>query len=251
MWKVKVGEMQTSLIVSDKKWHRIYLEFLEKNTGGKFFFVENKDEFNLKFLKKMKPQYIFFPHWSYLIPKEIYETYQCIIFHMTDLPFGRGGSPLQNLISRKIYATQLSAVECIEKIDAGSVYLKRPLSLYGTAEEIYLRAAKLTAEMIVEIVKKRIQPIPQQGEPVLFKRRKPEEGNIENLNSLEEIFDYIRMLDAEGYPAAFFENKKFRFEFTRASLKANCIQADVKIVKKEKEEDEKESNDLSGCCTSR
>lgn len=243
--------MYVNLIVSNKKWHRKYLEFLEENTGEEFVFIGNKEEFNLDFLKEVNPRYIFFPHWSYLIPKEIYETYKCIIFHMTDLPFGRGGSPLQNLISRKIYATQLSAIECIDKIDAGPVYLKRPLSLYGTAEEIYLRAAKLTAEIIAEIVKKRIQPVPQQGEHVLFKRRKPEEGNIENLNSLEEIFDYIRMLDAEGYPAAFFENKKFRFEFTRASLKPNCIQADVKIVKKEKDEDEKESNDLSCCCTSR
>ena len=32
--------------------------------------------------------------------QEIHENYKCIIFHMTDLPFGRGGSPLQNLISR-------------------------------------------------------------------------------------------------------------------------------------------------------
>jgi len=41
------------------------------------------------------------------------------------------------------------------------------------------------------------------------------------------------MLDAEGYPKAFFENENFRFEFSRASLKSNnTIIADVRISKK-------------------
>ena len=41
------------------------------------------------------------------------------------------------------------------------------------------------------------------------------------------------MLDCEGYPNAFIENKNFRFEFTRASLKSEKeIIADVRIIKK-------------------
>ena len=56
---------------------------------------------------------------------------------MTDLPFGRGGSPLQNLITRGISKTKISALRCNEEIDAGPIYLKRPLSLHGSAEEIY------------------------------------------------------------------------------------------------------------------
>ena len=72
---------------------------------------------------------------------------------MTDLPFGRGGSPLQNLIERGIYETKLSALRCCKELDGGDIYLKRPLSLWGTAEEIYLRAAELTKEMMIETVK--------------------------------------------------------------------------------------------------
>ena len=40
------------------------------------------------------------------------------------------------------------------------------------------------------------------------------------------------MLDAEGYPPAFLETEKFKFEFKRASLKFNKIIADVIITKK-------------------
>jgi len=40
----------------------------------------------------------------WIILKEIFENYEIILFHMTDLPYGRGGSPLQNLIVRgKVY----------------------------------------------------------------------------------------------------------------------------------------------------
>ena len=48
---------------------------------------------------------------------------------MTDVPFGRGGSPLQNLISRGIYETKISAFRCVAEMDAGPVYPKRPFSL--------------------------------------------------------------------------------------------------------------------------
>ena len=51
-------------------------------------------------LAQIKPDFVFFPHWSWLIPEEIHSRFDCVIFHMTDLPYGRGGSPLQNLIVR-------------------------------------------------------------------------------------------------------------------------------------------------------
>ncbi|MDZ7775689.1 MAG: hypothetical protein U5L09_08895 [Bacteroidales bacterium] len=87
--------------------------------------------------------------------------------------------------------------------------------------------------MMNEIITKKPEPKPQQGEPVLFKRRKPEMSNIAELEDLEKVYDYIRMLDAEGYPKAFIETEKFRFEFSRASYKSNeTILADVKIFKK-------------------
>jgi len=106
------------------------------------------------------------------------------------------------------------------------------LSLYGTAEEIFMRAGELMMDMIKEIVEKNIIPTPQEGEPLLFKRRKPEDGNMEQLKSLDDMYNHIRMLDCEGYPSAFIENENFRFEFTRASLKNNNIIADVRIIKK-------------------
>jgi methionyl-tRNA formyltransferase len=149
---------------------------------------------------------------------------------MTDLPFGRGGSPLQNLIARGIYETKISALKCVEEIDAGPIYLKRHFSLHGAAEEIYIRASKIIEEMIVEIIDDSLVPYAQTGDPIYFQRRKPEQGNLLEAKSVEELFDLIRMLDAEGYPHAFMNIKGKRLEFSRAKLSPDGILADVKIT---------------------
>jgi methionyl-tRNA formyltransferase len=109
--------------------------------------------------------------------------------------------------------------------------MKRPLSLTGTAEEILLRATLLTEGMIEHIFSERPEPIEQTGEITEFKRRLPEDGNLASLDDLETLFDYIRMLDADGYPPAFIETDCFRLEFNRATENPNDIVAEVKITR--------------------
>ena len=217
------------VIVSNKSWHRQYVGELASRTGSEVVYIDNKSEVTYQNFASLRPEWVFFPHWSYMIPADVYENFRCVVFHMTDLPFGRGGSPLQNLISRGIYETKLSALRCCGEVDAGDIYLKRNLSLWGNAEEIYLRAAELSKEMMVEIVRSNLRAEPQQGEAVVFRRRTPDDGNIGELCSLEKVFDYIRMLDANSYPAAFLDTEHLHLEFTRASLKDGYILADAKI----------------------
>jgi methionyl-tRNA formyltransferase len=119
---------------------------------------------------------LFFPYYSWKIPKETHERYECIAFHMTDLPFGRGGSPLQNLILRGFTETVITAFRVTDEWDAGPIYLKRPLSLDGTAQEIFDRASKIIYnDMIPFILMNDIIPTPQEGEVVLFHRIKRSE----------------------------------------------------------------------------
>ncbi len=193
--------------------------------------VTARDELTVAAMAEFSPDYIFFPHWSWKIPAEIYENHPAVIFHMTDLPYGRGGSPLQNLIRRGHAETMLSAIRCVGELDAGPVYLKQPLSLLGTAEEIFLRSAELMEPMIAEIIERRPEPVPQEGEPVVFRRFGKEDGTLERANTLEQAFDFIRMLDAEGYPPALLEVGPYRLEFSRAALKPGAIVADVRITR--------------------
>lgn len=226
--------MENILIVSEKSWNKELVSYLQSTMPQyAFYLISQKEDFTVERIGSISPVKIFIPHWSYIIPSAIFERYECIVFHMTDLPYGRGGSPLQNLIVRGLTATKLSALRVEVGLDTGPVYLKMNLSLSGTAEEIFVRVNKLVGKMIVEIIQNNLQPVPQEGDPVVFKRRKPEQSDMSGLEKLEEIFDYIRMLDADGYPHAYIEKGEFRYEFTRASIKADgSIVADVKITKK-------------------
>ena len=152
----------------------------------------------MEYLRAIKTDVIFIPHWSYIIPNDIFENYECIVFHMTDLPFGRGGSPLQNLISRGIYSTKISALKVDKGIDTGDVYLKENLELDGAATDIFERANHIIQKMIISILQNKIKPIPQKGKVTIFKRRKPHQSNIIELETLQKVYDYIRMLDADG-----------------------------------------------------
>ncbi|MCM8774882.1 MAG: methionyl-tRNA formyltransferase [Candidatus Omnitrophica bacterium] len=220
------------VIAASKIWKPGMIGELRKLSRGEFILLTKRKQLTAPRLKALRPRYIFFPHWSFFIPPEVYTEFECVIFHMTDVPFGRGGTPLQNLITRGIRKTKISAIRATGKIDAGDVYLKRNLSLKGTAQQIYERATRIILQMILEIIRNNPKPLPQKGKAVWFRRRIPAESNIQNLKTLKSVYDFIRMLDAEGYPHAFLESRHLRFEFTRAILKKNQVESKVTITLK-------------------
>jgi methionyl-tRNA formyltransferase len=219
------------IVAHNRIWCADLADILQKSLKKDFLSISNKKDLSDANIKKINPKYIFFAHWSHFIPKAIYDNYTCVIFHMTDLPFGRGGSPLQNLIVRGHKETKLSAIKCVGEIDAGPIYMKKRMKLNGSAEEIYFRATDLTREMIEFIVENEPDPVAQKGKVTKFKRRNREDGNLENCESLDEIYNYIRMLDAEGYPRSFIRYKNFELKFSKASLNKNILNAKVEIIK--------------------
>jgi len=224
------SQRKTYLVLGCKPWNRRIFDELLRPLPGRWHYAGSPSDFSSSLVEEVSPRYIFFLHWSWKVPDEIVDAYECVCFHMTDVPFGRGGSPLQNLIVRGLRETRLTALRMTREFDAGPVYMNEPLSLEGGAEEIYLRAARLSAKMIQRIIQREPKPKAQRGAPVNFKRRKPEESEVKTVASLEELFDFIRMLDAEGYPRAFLQHSGFRFEFSRPALYDGRIVADVKIT---------------------
>lgn len=225
--------MKTYIILSQKTWNNNLEERLQqKFPEHKFIHISTHEDFTQEHLQELNPDKVFIPHWSYIIPESIWGNFECIVFHMTDLPYGRGGSPLQNLIVRGHKETKISALRVEKGLDTGDIYMKKPLSLYGSAEEIYMRASGIIESMIEEIIQDDPEPQKQTGNPVEFKRRKAKESDISGLDDLDTIYDYIRMLDAEGYPKAFISVGGFKYEFSRVQQKADgSLVADVRISK--------------------
>lgn len=229
--------MKAIVIVTQKKWNikNFYkLQNIFKNYN--LCLITELQNLTLQNLQKINPKYIFFPHWSYKIQPEIYNNFSCIVFHMGDLPYGRGGSPLQNLITRGIKHTKISALEVNDVLDGGDIYLKSDLDISkGSAKKNYKKASKIIFfDMISYIVKNNPTPTSQVGKIEIFKRRKREESNIITLTNknLNSIYDFIRMLDAPTYPRAFIELDNFKIEFSNAKKNKKTISGRFKIYEK-------------------
>ncbi|MDB4761664.1 methionyl-tRNA formyltransferase [bacterium] len=219
------------VIASSRPWNRNGLKQI--TLTQEVIEVSTHDEMMQALELEPSIRFIFFLHWSHIVPLRITDNYECVCFHMTDVPYGRGGSPLQNLVARGHQETKLTALRMGQELDAGPVYLKRSLSLNGsTAEEIYMRANALSCEMITQILDEEIEPQEQTGEVVPFVRRTPEQSVLPTSDDLDLIHDHIRMLDAEGYPYAFIEIGDLRLEFTQSSRYNNKVIANVKITRK-------------------
>jgi methionyl-tRNA formyltransferase len=222
--------MEKYVVCGYKPWNRQSFDSIISAYPGEWHFVDSKDELTWEFLQEKSPRYIFFLHWSWIIPSQIIDTFECINFHLTDLPYGRGGSPLQNLIMNGVREhTKLTAHRMVEEIDAGPLYLQRDLSLEGSAQEILIRQSDLAAHMIKDIIETEPVPVPQKGDIVVFDRRTPDMSEVPELDSAEKLYDFIRMLDAEGYPRAFIQQGNFRYEFSNAQLEEDTVSATVSI----------------------
>jgi methionyl-tRNA formyltransferase len=239
--------MDNIVIATIKSWNiENAKRFSESCRDYNVFIITDKDK--LQAVHELNPRYIFFPHWSWKIPKEIYEKFECVAFHMADLPYGRGGSPLQNLIIRKIYQTKISAFRVDDGIDTGPIYQKMDFDISkGSADELYREASRLIFKyMIPSLIKYPRIPIPQEGEVLEFKRRTSAYSSIESSfsngnNGVTFIYDHIRMLDAEGYPRSntllgFWNNKKYgwdnaRVYFSDAHLEGDKVTGRFEIVR--------------------
>lgn len=226
----------TYVVATIKPWNIKVFKTTISKYPGKWMLISEPEKLTIKNLRDLKAKTIFFPHWSEKIPTEILNEFECIGFHETDLPYGRGGSPIQNLVLEgKKKNSKLSAIRLQEGWDTGAVYLKESISLAGTAQEIFERNAKIVARMIKKIVQNKPVPKPQKGKVHVFKRRKPEQSNLltQNFKSTDELYDFIRILDAETYPHAFVELGNLRAEFSSAKKKGNNLSCTVTFKKNE------------------
>ncbi len=197
--------------------------------------VKNKDELNIEFINDHKPDFIMFPHWSHKVPPEIYQNFKCICFHSTPLPYGRGGSPIQNMISLGHDETEVCSLLMTEEFDAGPIYIRSKVSLEGNLDQILVRIYKVIADQIFELLKKDIEPIEQVGEVVKFSRIV--DNTIKFSEPLNKIFDKIRMLDSSIYPQSYIDVEDCKIEFKNAKYVEDQIQASVTIKKISKNEE--------------
>ena len=168
-----------------------------------------------------------FPHWSSKVDSRIVNDFKCICFHSSPLPYGRGGSPIQNMITKGHHETEVCSLLMVEDFDAGPIFLRTKIKLDGRLDEILQRVYQAISEQILEFMNKDLQSEVQKGKVTIFKRLL--DNRIFLNKSLEEIYNKIRMLDSDLYPNPYIDLDNKRIEFYNAKLKNNTLKANIVI----------------------
>ncbi len=223
--------MTNYIVAASKKWFFDHPKS-EEYQKLSIFKITNKYELNLDYLLEINPRYIFFPHWSWKVEAEILKKFECVAFHTAPLPYGRGGSPIQNLIINGFEKSPLCALRMTSEIDAGPIYMKREISLKGSLDEILNRLAFSCEKIIIEMSHAKPSPVVQKGKPFIFRRLQEKDNELDFNLTLKEIFDRIRMVDSSEYDKAFIKLGNYKIEFSKAKKYKDEILAEIKIIKK-------------------
>lgn len=139
-----------------------------------------------------------------------------LVVHASDLPKGRGWSPLSWQVLQGADCIPLTLFEAAESVDSGPIYLQSHISLQGHElhDELRHKLGQAVFALSLDFVDRFPEVLQlarlQQGEATYYPRRTPEDSRLNLDKSLREQFDLLRIVDNENYPA-FFELRGFRY----------------------------------------
>ena len=119
-------------------------------------------------------------------------------------------------------------------MDSGNIFLKKNLSLKGSANEIYIRMYSIIHEMIKFLTKYKLpKAMAQKGKIVLFKRRNEKESYVDFSSfKINKIYDHIRMLDLDymKFPKAYTRLGRYKLIFSKVKkINNSSLECRLKI----------------------
>lgn len=141
-----------------------------------------------------------------------------LVVHESDLPRGRGWSPMTWLILEGEKRIPVTLLEAVDQLDAGPIYLREWIDLRGN--ELNAEWRQLQAEATLRICKGFVSEYPsvlskaqdQEGEASFYPRRRPKDSELDPNKTIAEQFNVFRVVENKSYPA-FFELWGRRFVF--------------------------------------
>lgn len=140
-------------------------------------------------------------------------TYNLVV-HESNLPEGKGWSPLTWQILEGKNQIPVTLFEAKEEIDAGEIYSQEIIKLEGTEllPEIKDKQGVVTQKLIMNFIDKipNVVGYPQKGNSTFYPKRTSRDSQLNPDKSIAEQFDQLRVCDNERYPAFFIiQNKKY------------------------------------------
>ena len=158
----------------------------------------------------------------HLTPPDVLARNRCnLIVHESDLPSGRGFSPLTWQIIEGRREVAVCLLEAAAEADAGAVVYRERLCFAGheLIDEMRVALGRLTEDLCLRYLR---EPAPPAGEPQIgtatyYARRRPEDSRLDPHRTLAEQFNLLRTVDNARYPAYFdLHGHRYRLRIEKA-----------------------------------
>jgi hypothetical protein len=140
-----------------------------------------------------------------------------LVVHESDLPKGRGWSPMTWHIIDQKNVIPVSLIEAEAEVDAGDVYMKTVIRLSGTELVDEWREQQAAASILLcnDWIKaykcgNSLPSMSQEGQPSFYPRRRPADSELDTRSTLGELIPLLRVVDNVKYPA-FFKYKGVKY----------------------------------------
>jgi methionyl-tRNA formyltransferase len=150
-----------------------------------------------------------------IIPDEILRRNKHnLVVHESDLPKGRGWSPLTWQVIEGKNRIPILLFEATEELDGGAIYFKDYIELDGTEllPEIKRKQGEKTAELVYRFVESWPDALgmAQDGVPTYYKKRTEFDDELDANKTIAESFNLLRIAHNEEHPAWFrYRGKKY------------------------------------------
>jgi methionyl-tRNA formyltransferase len=139
---------------------------------------------------------------------------RCFVTHASDLPEGRGWSPVIWDILQGKDRIVLSLIEAADPVDSGAIFQKfdapvKPTDLHDDINKTLSRLVIRALDFVLQ--NPDATPQRQEGEASWYRRRGPDDSRLDPSQSIASQFNLLRVCDPSRFPA-FFELFGERFE---------------------------------------
>jgi len=217
------GKLSISICSDENSWINEYVPELILDWLSKDFEIRwSHDAVSLP-----KGNICFYLSYGKIVSSNLLKNHRNnLVVHASDLPKGRGWSPLTWQIIEGKNSIPVTLFEAAESVDSGRIYKKIFINFLGTEliDEMRKAIAKSTVELCSYFVENypdiADNGIEQKGESTFYSRRKPEDSYIDPNVALNEQFNLLRTVDNDNYPAWFKINDDY---FTIKILKSESL----------------------------
>ena len=149
-----------------------------------------------------------------LSPNELSKNKLTLVLHASNLPAGKGWSPLFWQVLEGKNEIIFTLFRADERADNGEIYLQKSLNLSGLElyDELRTKQAELTRQMCLEFIAlyPHIKARKQSGHESFYHKRTPKDSELDINKSISEQFNLLRICSNDEFPAFFYKDgKKF------------------------------------------